>query len=93
MCSMILTKDSGNLLEEGLPITKELLEECLDRGIFIDETTGDYGYLSNTHNCRRPLIEQLILPIYKLYIAGEMSLKTSSLALVNKYTTIADSLK
>lgn len=44
MCSVILSKYSGNLLEEGLPITKELLEECLERGILIDATTGNYGY-------------------------------------------------
>ena len=93
MRSIVLTKDSGNLLEEGLPISKDLLEECLERGIFIDATSGDYGYLSKLHNCRRPLIEQIILPLYELYIAGEMSLKTSSLALVNKYATIADTLK
>ena len=93
MRSVILTKDSGNLLEEGLPITKELLDECLKRGILIDATTGNYGYLSKIHNCRRPLIEQIILPLYEMYISGAMGLKTSSLVFINKHATIVDNLK
>ena len=72
MCGVILTKDSGNLLAEGLPITKELLEECLARGIFIDLKTGDYATegFEFKANGGKKFIRELTYPIYELYISG-----------------------
>lgn len=72
MCSLILTKDSGNLLEEGLPITKELLDECLGRGVFIDLKTGDYTTeeFEFKANGGKKFIRELTYPIYELYISG-----------------------
>ena len=93
MRGVILTKDSGNLLEEGLPITKELLEECLERGIFIDARTGEYSLYLKPRKSSSRLNYDILIPLYELYVRGEMSLKTSSLVLVNHYQTITDALK
>lgn len=93
MCGVILTKDSGNLLEEGLPITKELLEECLERGIFIDARTGEYGPSLAPRKSSVRLNYEILIPLYEMYASGEMSLKSSSLVLVNHYQTITDALK
>ena len=73
MRGVILTKDNGNLLEEGLPITKELLDECLERGIFINLKTGDYtsGEFTFKSNGGKKFIRELTYPIYELYINGK----------------------
>ena len=72
MRGVILSKENGNLLEEGLLITKELLDECLERGVFIDLKSGDYtaekfGFKANGG---KKFIRELTYPIYELYISG-----------------------
>lgn len=77
MCGVILTKDSGNLLEEGLPITKELLDECLERGISINLKTGDYitGEFKHDYNGGKKYQLSLTRPIYEMYVSGNLYIR------------------
>lgn len=94
MRGVILTKDSGNLLEEGLIITKKMLEECLERGIFIDARTGEYSpHLKPGNKGSARLKCDIIIPLHELYVSGEMSLKTSTKAFINNPESITNALK
>lgn len=70
-----MLKESGNLLTENIPITKELLYFALANNYKISLKTGDYGL--EVHN--KPRVgsynQTLIDQIHKLYINGEMYLR------------------
>lgn len=70
-----MLKESGNLLAENIPITKELLDFALANNYKISLKTGDYGL--EVYN--KPRVgsynQTLIDQIHKLYINGELYLR------------------
>ena len=70
-----MLKESGNLLTENIPITKDLLDFALANNYKISLKTGDYGL--EVYN--KPRVgsynQTLIDQIHKLYINGEMYLR------------------
>ena len=67
-----MLKESGNLLTENIPITKDLLDFALANNYKISLKTGDYGL--EVYN--KPRVgsynQTLIDQIHKLYINGEL---------------------
>ena len=70
-----MLKESGNLLTENIPITKDLLDFALANNYKISLKTGDYGL--EVYN--KPRVgsynQTLIDQIHKLYINGELYLR------------------
>lgn len=70
-----MLKESGNLLTENIPITKDLLDFALANNYKISLKTGDYGL--EVYN--KPRVgsynQTLINQIHKLYINGELYLR------------------
>ena len=70
-----MLKESGNILTENIPITKDLLDFALANNYKISLKTGDYGL--EVYN--KPRVgsynQTLIDQIHKLYINGEMYLR------------------
>ena len=68
----LMLKESGNLLTENIPITKELLDFALVNNYKISLKTGDYGL--EVYN--KPRVgsynQTLIDQIHKLYVNGEL---------------------
>lgn len=70
-----MLKESGNLLTENIPITKELLDFALANNYKISLKTGDYGVniqsKPKSHYYNQSLVDQ----IHKLYLNGELYLR------------------
>nr|DAP50913.1 MAG TPA: endonuclease-like protein [Caudoviricetes sp.] len=71
----IMLKESGNLLAENIPITKELLDFALANNYKISLKTGDYGLEVQNKSRVGSYNQVLIDQIHELYINGEMYLR------------------
>ena len=85
-----MLKESGNLLTENIPITKDLLDFALANNYKISLKTGDYGL--EVYN--KPRVgsynQTLIDQIHKLYINGEMYLRKYHIFMVASGTFIVE---
>lgn len=70
-----MLKESGNLLAENIPITKDLLDFALANNYKISLKTGDYGLEVQNKSRVGSYNQVLIDQIHKLYINGEMYLR------------------
>ena len=70
-----MLKESGNLLTENIPITKDLLDFALANNYKISLKTGDYCVniqsKPKSHYYNQSLVDQ----IHKLYLNGELYLR------------------
>ena len=71
----IMLKESGNLLTENIPITKDLLDFALANNYKISLKTGDYGLEIFNKPRVGSYNQTLIDQIHKLYINGELYLR------------------
>lgn len=63
---------SGNLIEENIPITKELLDFALANNYKISLKTGDYRIGDFKENPRKAFNMNLLTPLNELYLNGEL---------------------
>lgn len=70
-----MLKESGNLLTENIPITKELLDFALANNYKISLKTGDYGLEAYNKPRVGSYNQTLIDQIHRLYINGELYLR------------------
>lgn len=67
-----MLKESGNLLEENIPITKELLDFALSNNYKISLKTGDYRIGNEFKRNRKSYNKEILKQLNQLYLDGEM---------------------
>ena len=63
-----MLNEQGNLITEGIPLTRDLLEFALANNYKISLKTGDYSKSGNAH--KRFYNESLLSDLHELYVSG-----------------------
>ena len=64
-----MLKERGNLITEGIPLTRDLLEFALENNYKISLRTGDYG--KDIPKSRAHYDDNLLTQLYNLYVNGD----------------------
>lgn len=68
-----MLKDKGNLITEGIPLTRDLLEFAKINDLRISLKTGDYGVeMSESVNRLYPYDNSLVEQVHQLFISGNL---------------------
>lgn len=68
-----MLKEQGNLITEGIPLTRDLLEFAKANDYKISLKTGDYGVgMSESKNRLYPYDNDLVSQVYNLFISGNL---------------------